>query len=80
MDKEHLGIGVIFLVVGLVIGIIMLTSQMPTIATNLNTTQALITSYDASAGSLMSVNWLLLALLPLALIVGGLVVLFKKNG
>ena len=76
---QSFNMGVIFIVVSLVLGIILVTSQTATIADNLNESETAITAYDAGAGSLFSINYLLLALLPLALMVTGVVKLFKSG-
>jgi len=79
-DMMKKALGVVMAVVGVIIGLNVITGQIGTLATNVNDSKATITSYDSGAGSLLSVSFLLLALLPLLAIIGGVVLIAKSSG
>jgi len=79
--KGQLSIGLILGVLAAVIGIVFLTAVIPTIAANTNASVGSLTSYDSTAGTLLSsVGYLLIGMAPIGLLIGLAVMGFKGKG
>jgi len=79
--KGQLGVGILMAIIALVIAIVFLTAVIPVMADNTNDSVGSISAYDSTAGSLLSsIGFLLLALLPIGLLIGGVVLMFKGAG